>query len=115
MKKNYYTPQLRFHKLRFNAAIQAASGEARIGIGGSNYGGDPFERAIALSTMMRTRNIDLKRICKELLFRKFIIAWKLYLIDFLFNMLINSRKSILQVLLGRHIIGWGVTLSIGAY
>ena len=43
MKKNYYTPQLRFHKLRFNAAIQAASGEARIGIGGSNYGGDPFE------------------------------------------------------------------------
>ena len=27
MKKNYYTPQLRFHKLRLNAAIQAASGE----------------------------------------------------------------------------------------
>ena len=26
MKKNYYTPQLRFHKLRLNAAIQAASG-----------------------------------------------------------------------------------------
>ena len=46
MKKNYYTPQLRFHKLRFNAAIQAASGEnpARISMGGSNgFDEGPFE------------------------------------------------------------------------
>ncbi len=47
MKKNYYTPQLRFHKLRFNAAIQAASGgesPARISMGGSNgFDGGPFE------------------------------------------------------------------------
>jgi hypothetical protein len=40
MKKNYYTPQLKFHRLRLNAAIQAASiNQARIGGGGSNSGG----------------------------------------------------------------------------
>lgn len=40
MKKNYYTPQLRFHRLRINAVLQASGpSNARIGIGGSNYGG----------------------------------------------------------------------------
>ena len=40
MKKNYYTPQLRFHRLRINAVLQASGpSNVRIGIGGSNYGG----------------------------------------------------------------------------
>ena len=40
MKKNYYTPQLRFHRLRINAVLQASGpSNARVGIGGSNNGG----------------------------------------------------------------------------
>ena len=39
-EKKYYTPQLRFHRLRINAVLQASGpSNARIGIEGSNYGG----------------------------------------------------------------------------
>ena len=43
MKKNYYTPLLRFHRLRLNVAIQAASlSESRLTNGGSNGGGGGY-------------------------------------------------------------------------